>query len=396
MSKDNTKIEKLLNKIYNEVDLKDVFEFIQPFILNAYALLRHDEELKEEGKIDQVLFKDLEQKVILQNILYRDFPGIIDIYTKTPLEYRNEKILRDNKTYRELLIENVEILCKRIKKIENDAYSQFDVSMKVSNTLIKDKYADNDYLQLSKDTLQAQSNIQYKVEDKFNWSKLKETTEKIFVKENKFKKDDNKKIVVTENQIQYKIKDKHRHFMNGIYNGYNNSKKYFSKLSMNSVDRFNTMIYDIKRTHTSEKIALTFFATVIGGLVYFCFNVTSSYIQSSAAKQIEEINELSKSNGELREFSIKAIDKFIKENDLVIEVTPNEKFNYIHRDVSKNQCIHSIKYLQKEHKYNYDKIDYYINDKLITTTENLKDSIIEEVCELPKNRIGIAIPIMNK
>lgn len=396
MSKDNTKIEKLLNKIYNEVDLKDVFEFVQPFILNAYALLRHDEDLKEDGKIDQVLFKDLEQKVTLQNILYRDFPGVIDIYTKTPLEYRNEKILRNNKTYRELLIENVEILCKKIKKIENDAYSQFDISMKVSNTLIKDKYAEDDYLQLSKDTLQTQSNLEYKVEDKFNWKNLKESSEKIFVKEDKFKKDDNKKIVITENKIEYKIKDKHRHFMNGIYNSYNNSKKYFSKLSMNSVDRFNTMIYDIKRIHTGEKIALTFVATIIGGLGYLCFNVASAYIQSNPAKQIEEIKELSKSNNELREFSIQAIDKLIKKNDLVIEVTSNEKYNYIYRSVSKNQCIHSIRYLQNEHGYSYNEIDYYINDKLITSSENLKDSIIVEICDLPKSKIGIAIPRMNK
>lgn len=404
MAKPTNKIENLLNQIYDQIDLKqDIFDYVQPFILNAYALLRNDEVAKEQGNINSILFKDIEQKLAVENILYRDLPGIVDIYIKMPLEYRNEKLVKNNKTHRQLLIDNIEILCKKLKSVEHDAYSQFDQSMRVSSRLIRERYEDNNFVQLSESALEletqdsALSSPSNNLQDNFNWQSVKSTLPKLFMKDQMTPAlaDDNKKIVLNDSNIEYKVKDKHRHFMNGVYDAYSkfvkNIKPLLSKKRVNLEDSWDNFTHKVKRIDAET--------WVFGGMLAAAIIIPSGLglhhlihvVQSNPAKDIERVVQLTSTNEELRDFTVIALDKFNKENDINIQYTPDQGVMYAYRDMSKSQCVHSIQYLNKEHNYSSTKLNYYVNDKAIDSTENLSENVIEEICSLPESKLGVFV-----
>lgn len=168
---ENTKIEELLKQMYAQPDLKGgVFNFITPIIQKAEKYL--------QKKLD------VEQKYALENLIYKEIPELVNRYVTMPIAYRNEKLIKDGKTHRQMLINNFELLAQSFNKIENDIYANVDIEASVQTRVLQTKYqmpvlieADHSY---------------QKVEDDFQWSEVKEQyknfvnqeiMDKVFVKE---------------------------------------------------------------------------------------------------------------------------------------------------------------------------------------------------------------------
>jgi hypothetical protein len=84
----------------------------------------------------------------LENIVQKDMPGLLDIYEKLPMTYRNEKILKNNRTHRQNCIANLMLLSGIILDIEDRTISQFDNVMAVQQHALREIY-ETDSLQAS-------------------------------------------------------------------------------------------------------------------------------------------------------------------------------------------------------------------------------------------------------
>jgi hypothetical protein len=369
------KIESLLNEIYTQVDLKDdVYPFVQPYILKAYALLRNDDISSANGKSQDVLFNDVEQKNAIENILYRDLPGVIDIYTKMPLDYRNEKIVKHNKTHRNLLLENIEILTKKLKEIETEAYSNFDQRMSVSNRFIKEKYDTNNFVRLTESELEVEQEDS-KIPTSFNWSRVKGKLAQLNMsnlEKRDFAKDDNKKIVLKENQVEYQVKDKFRHFMAGTYNAYVSVKNV-----LKTTGKF-------LKNNAGSIVIFGVIGTVIVGPI-----VLGIYISHERANAytLQEGNELINSNNErLKSISVMALNEYAKENKLEIKYTPDKNSVYVYKDMDKGKCMQAIEVFQEHHPNVAG--TYTINGLALKASDKLNSKISEGICNLETNKVG--------
>jgi hypothetical protein len=369
------KLESLLNEIYTQVDLKDdVYPFVQPYILKAYALLRNDDISSANGKSQDVLFNDVEQKNAIENILYRDLPGVIDIYTKMPLDYRNEKIVKHNKTHRNLLLENIEILTKKLKEIETEAYSNFDQRMSVSNRFIKEKYDTNNFVRLTESELEVEQEDS-KIPTSFNWSRVKGKLAQLNMsnlEKRDFAKDDNKKIVLKENQVEYQVKDKFRHFMAGTYNAYVSVKNV-----LKTTGKF-------LKNNAGSIVIFGVIGTVIVGPI-----VLGIYISHERANAytLQEGNELINSNNErLKSISVMALNEYAKENKLEIKYTPDKNSVYVYKDMDKGKCMQAIEVFQEHHPNVAG--TYTINGLALKASDKLNSKISEGICNLETNKVG--------
>lgn len=373
--KDN-KIELLLNNIYSQVDLKEgVFDYVQPFITKAYALLRSDTLNEENGKSENILFRDMDSKNELENILYRDLPGTVDIYTKMPLDYRNERIIKNGKTHRQLLIENITILTNKLKEIEHNAYEQFDTHVKVSNRFIKERY-DSNFVNLT----EAENEIEIK--DNFSWFNYKQdnVVDKQSMSLPNYAKDDNRKIVLQENGIEYKVKDHHRHFMAGVYDAYAN----FSRKVKTIAADIDLATYKTRKHFKRNAGAYFISLVVLGGLSSPIFyNIYANSLEKPA-KDMEEIGKIINGSENFRDLTIKALDKFAKENQIVLQYTPDKDAVYAYKEMNKTQCVHSIEYMQ-HYDFNHLSLQYYMNERLIDPSKTVNNKIVSDVCDLPKN-----------
>lgn len=381
------KIEELLSLIYQQVDLKDdVYEFIQPFILKAYTLLRSD-TINSENKKEEVLFKELEDQLIINNILYRDIPGIIDIYIKMPLEYRNEKIVNKNKTHRELLIENLEILANKLKQVEHNAYATYDREMKISNNLIKQKYEESNFVKLVEGQLEyeMEGDGYHKVKNNFDWDKLKKIIPQINM--NILQGEVKKEEITSEDKKQaLKVKQllKRKSRIQAVVKGVN--------MVYNPIKNIVKGVYKCVKKYTGECIVV---GCILTGLICMITSVFEGYEQRKQIRALETLTKIisssntigSQSTGSAKKFkelNMKSINKFAKENN--IELIHTNKSIGASVEVPNTACIESIEYLERAH----DVIswDYYVNDIKFTTKNKLDETIKNNVCQLDNNKFS--------
>ena len=110
-------IELLLNKIYQEPDLgEELFEYVNPYVLKTYALLKTDSFNKDRN--EQSCFKNKEDFMTAESILFKDLPGIVEVYTHLPLKYRNEHKLKTGKTHRDTLLDSIQKLVNKLKELD--------------------------------------------------------------------------------------------------------------------------------------------------------------------------------------------------------------------------------------------------------------------------------------
>lgn len=370
----NTRVENLLTQIYSQVDLKDdVFEYLQPYVLKAYGLLRSDQLNIENGKANAVLFQDPEHKNAIENILFRDLPGFIDIYTQLPLDYRNEKIVKGNKTHRDLLIENVEILSRQLKGIEHSAYEIYDQRMSVSNRFIKERYNSPDFTNISATEVEPESTIQ----NKFSWNTFKEslgnkTMQSIIGRDFTKETDNNRKIVLNENQIEYKVKDKMRHFMSGTYQVYQKMSENLKKAGSWLGENWGGVVCIAS--------AISVLVIPISLLIY-------QTVQEVPARDLNRTaTMINTSNAELRDISMKVLNQFAQENKLEVRYTPDKEAVFIYKDVSKTQCIHAIEYYQYK---NTQITGYSINGMPLDSNKIINNQLQEGVCNLETNKLSV-------
>lgn len=170
---DQSEIEVILNKAYKQPDLQDgIFDYIQENVMTAHTLLKSKQ-------------LDIVQQFKLKNILNNTLPELLDNYSALPVDYRNESYLSNGKTHRDVFLETIEILIKKIKKVENEVYPSSEM---------KDIHA----------------------VDKFIWNK------------EKFINDGNiptpQRLIVQEGTIEYKVNSKFKDFMQGTYNTFTKFK----------------------------------------------------------------------------------------------------------------------------------------------------------------------------
>jgi hypothetical protein len=142
-------VQKVLADIYAQPDLRhDVFEYINPVVLKSYTHFcipqapgnpRNGLTSNSNAKVDTI-----EQHRQMENILAQELPNLIDIYTRLPIEYRNEKILSNGLTHRQTLIKSLQLLVTKLVAIENQIYEHEDKSMTVGHEVIREKYQNND------------------------------------------------------------------------------------------------------------------------------------------------------------------------------------------------------------------------------------------------------------
>lgn len=151
-------VETLLNDIYEMPDLKeDVFSYINPYILKASVLLNRTR--RGEKVFDN---KDNERK--LENILYREFPDLVNAYGKMPIEYRNTHQLKTGKTSRQTLINSFHILTQSIRDIEHDSLKEANQLLEVKTQSLREKYQVENFTQTESE-----------YSDRFNWKQYEQS-----------------------------------------------------------------------------------------------------------------------------------------------------------------------------------------------------------------------------
>lgn len=374
-------IENLLNDIYAQPDLKGgVFSYLQPHILKAYGLLKRDQLSIQTGRTTEVLFTDIDKKIDMENILYRDLPEIIDVYSKMPLEYRNEHRLKNGKTHRQLLLDNLEILTHKLQALETSVYEGFDQKMSVKNRVFTEKYKEANFL--TNGALEYEPITQ---SDDYRWKKPVETAllNRDFIKEEK--NSDNQRIVLTEGVIEYKVKDKFQHFMTGTYNVFNNSKRNIMEFTQKATNKFLNP-FNTYRPTKPDKIMGAIISSVSIGLIYFAGSAvvigTSEYINSKPSDNlVKTVKAINLDNHKLRELSLLTMEKMSAEKNIKVEYSPNKEVVTLSVIADKNECMQNTEVM-----YRSTIIDYNVNGVDLRSIKQVGAELIGQICQ-PKDNI---------
>ena len=371
------KIETLLNDIYSQPDLKGgVFKYLQPPILKAYGLLKRDQLNVENG--GQKIFTDLESKHNIEKILFRDLPEIIDVYNQMPLEYRNEHKLKTGKSHRDQLLDNLELLTKQLVTLEKSAYEGFDQKMAVKSRVFKEIYPEGS----------AEHEMEsLKGSDDFTWQKPKSDLNRT-VDTELFNKNDNKKIVVREDTIEYKVNDKFKHFMAGTYNFFNKVKKAAKSTGKASiaVTRFLTIGF------SDEPVAWIFnglfrpMALGFGVLTAMAgvFMVNQHYDEKPTLHLISAANKINLENERFKEISLAALEVYSKENNVGYKYSPAKDIVTLSVNQDKGECKIGLDTIKRNGfgHFNVNGID-------MTKTSNISHEIAEGLCKTDGNVLTV-------
>lgn len=82
-----------------------------------------------------------EQSYEILQIATNYLPKALHSYCGLPIEYRNKKPIKANKTARDLLIGDLKILKKQVYEFENTLFSELEQSMRVNSNVIKEKFS---------------------------------------------------------------------------------------------------------------------------------------------------------------------------------------------------------------------------------------------------------------
>lgn len=124
-------IQSLYERFTNLPDLQNgVSEHMQALLNQVQTMLGNQNEFPVDKE-------DLRK---LENILQKDMPGLLDIYEKLPMVYRNEKLLKNHRTHRQNCIANLMLLSDIILDIEDKTISQFDNVMAVQAHALREIY----------------------------------------------------------------------------------------------------------------------------------------------------------------------------------------------------------------------------------------------------------------
>jgi hypothetical protein len=124
-----TNIDTIGGVLESTVDLS---QDVAPFMTATLAKIKQL-ALAKEG--------DYEAQYELFQIATNYLPNTINSYCGLPIEYRNTRIVKADKTARQLLIENLKIFKKQVSDLEKQFYSAIENKIKVESSFVHEKYA---------------------------------------------------------------------------------------------------------------------------------------------------------------------------------------------------------------------------------------------------------------
>lgn len=373
-------VENLLNQMYKEPDLKvDIFSFIQPYITKAYSLLQQDKLSKDS--LGQSMLTDIEQKHMMETIIYRDLPSLIDVYTKLPLEYRNEYILKNGQTHRNLLIENMEILAKKLKSLEHAAYENINQTLTIKNRLIKDKYGDDSSC-IQLDNEQVQHELENEtIDSTYNWNIEKDK----ILKEDKtiFEKDiipSKKGFVIKNGKIQVSLGSK----IKKMYVNASNyvSEKFKGQNLKNHIGKFLEEFF----AYLFLFVIFTSPFTVVGGFMWYDTD------QESGGYNIAKSHEILSLNKELKEISLKTLVKYAEDEKLSLKFDEHKKQVMLTQNLSSSKCETLFNYLNRRHSG--EDIKFNVNGGEYSSSVKIADKNVETICNYESNKVVNSIPYL--
>ena len=181
-----TSIDSVGSTLESNVNLKDD---VAPFMLASLAKIKQLSMVKQD-------FETLYQ---LMQIATNYLPRVVESYCGLPIEYRNTKILKDGKSARSMLVQDLKIFKKQVTEIESNIYSGLENQIQVNSKVIRDKYETQFQLADEVDALGDQCFI-----DQFDYNKYAKTPN---YKSITFKKEPDKAKEIRQEKIN-NIKEK--------------------------------------------------------------------------------------------------------------------------------------------------------------------------------------------
>lgn len=376
-------IELLLNKIYQEPDLgEELFEYVNPYVLKTYALLKTDSFNKDRN--EQSCFKNKEDFMTAESILFKDLPGIVEVYTHLPLKYRNEHKLKTGKTHRDTLLDSIQKLVNKLKELDYLQYEEKDTEAIVKSKLIDQKYGQNNIINLSSE-LCGEPEPELKFQSNFNWNMFKKTLPTVKqedlskVLKNPMQNVDgyinNKehRIKVQEGEIKYQVKDKMKHFMAGVYQVSTKMLKETKKVGKKIIAKH------------SGKIVLV---GAVSGVVWFVSYMNAGYHAYNTFE--DSMKYVGAGSDQLREINLKVLNELSKKDkNFKYTLGPNKELIFIEIKADKRNCEHVLGNI--EMNYPQSNLPYRVNDILLNAKDKTTDEVKEAICSLDKdNKINAA------
>lgn len=376
-------IELLLNKIYQEPDLgEELFEYVNPYVLKTYALLKTERFNKDRD--EQSCFKNKEDFMVAESILFKDLPGIVEVYTNLPLKYRNEHKLKTGKTHRDTLLDSIQKLVNKLKELDYLQYEEKDTEAIVKSKLIDQKYGQNNIINLSSE-LCGEPEYDTKFQSNFNWNMFKKTLPTVKqedlskVLKNPMQNMDgyiNSKehmIKVQEGEIKYQVKDKMKHFMAGVYQASTKMLKETKRIGKKVI------------ANHSGKIVLI---SAVSGVVWFVSYMNAGYHAYGTFE--DSMKYVGASSDQLRDINLKVLNELAKKDkNFKYSLSPNKELVFIEIKADKRNCEHVLSNI--EMNYEHSNLPYRVNDILLNAKDKTTDEVKEAICSLDKdNKVNAA------
>lgn len=124
--------EKFLDKLTTQLAANpDLRSDVLPFLLPTIAKLKQIASFIEDKKQD-----NMEAYYEFNSICTNYLPTTIQSFCSLPIEYRNTKVLKNNKTARELLIEDLQKIIAQTDVVEDSLLSKEEKAFLVNNTYL--------------------------------------------------------------------------------------------------------------------------------------------------------------------------------------------------------------------------------------------------------------------
>lgn len=373
-------VETLLNDIYEMPDLKeDVFSYINPYILKASMLLTRTQR-------GEKVFDNQDNARKLENILYREFPDLVNAYRTMPIEYRNTHHLKTGKTARQTLINSFHILTQSIRDIEHDGLKDANQLLEVKNQSLREKYQVENFTQTESE-----------YQDSFSWNSYEKahvvSAQKLMEQSfynpdrmgNKNNSDDRKKKFLSlDNQggIRFHLPWQERF------------KEKSLVIKKNTVKMLKACGHALKKPFAFVKYIDPFFQTLIvvfsfiGIFTYAMVNLTA-WMHHTGNDTLELFNltsEIQEQGSNQKALTDKLIQRFIHEHR-------HENFAFdaksgqitMTEELTSSQCERAIEQLEKR----FTMLPYNMNGINFNAKNNQTDDSREVVCENPHNTYSV-------
>lgn len=342
--------DQMIEQIFSSVDslgstletTVDLNQDVAPFMFATLAKIK---------QLALARSNNYEANYELFQIATNYLPRTIHAYCSLPMEYRNTRIIKHNKTARQFLITDLEIFKKQVFEIEKQFYSEQESQIKVNSSFIREKYDNTFQLATEVEQMEEQGFV-----NKFDYAQYQNS-------------DDYRKIIFTREPSQKEVQAKER--SDNINKAFNTGKKIIPMIfsaGVSVIKKIGRMIANFWYDYSILVILLTGVGSFITLFVSLISNeqkpVNLYYSLRDSAKEIHEVMKVTViPHSEFTSFVNTRVDQLIDDSSYRkdhIKVVYNEKTNTMivnATDFSKARCLDIID--NKENSF--DSVDMKIN-----------------------------------